>query len=107
MSTEILKSGISLYKQLEKQHSESGFTSLLLTFPTLLRPTTPKEVKASFARVKVADVKAWVKERLPSTLASKRQLVFREPKTKTKARKQRNARNGCGLKFFSGQGTGG
>ena len=30
-------------------------------------------------------MKAWVKEHLPSTLASKRQLVFREPKTKTKA----------------------
>lgn len=86
MSTEILESGFSLYKQLEKQHSKSGFTSLLLTFPTLLRPTTSKEVKASFARVKVADVKAWVKTHLPSTLASKRQLVFREPMTKTKAR---------------------
>ena len=45
----------------------------------------PRRKKASFARVKVADVKAWVKEHLPSTLASKRQLVFREPKTKTKA----------------------
>ena len=44
MSTEILESSFSLYKQLEKQHSKSGFTSLLLTFPTLLRPTTPKEI---------------------------------------------------------------
>ncbi len=37
MSTEILESSFSLYKQLEKQHSKSGFTSLLLTFPTMAR----------------------------------------------------------------------
>ena len=28
MSTEILESSFSLYKQLEKQHSKSGFTGL-------------------------------------------------------------------------------
>jgi hypothetical protein len=83
MSTEILESSFSLYKQLEKQHSKSGFSSLLLTFPTLLRNTTPKEVIASFGRVKVADVKQWVTKYLPSTLASKRQLMFREPRIKT------------------------
>lgn len=84
MSTEILESSFALYKQLEQQHSKSGFTGLLLTFPTLLRAATSKEVKASFARVKVADVKAWTTEHLPSTLASKRQLAFREPRTKIK-----------------------
>lgn len=84
MSTEILESSFSLYKQLEKQHSKSGFTSLLLTFPTLLRKTTPKEVNASFQRVKVADVQQWVKQHLPNTLASKRQIVFKEPRIKSK-----------------------
>jgi hypothetical protein len=78
MSTEILESSFALYKQLEKQHSKGGFTSLLLTFPTLLRPTTAREVTASFARVKVADVKEWTTKHLPNTLASKRQLMFRE-----------------------------
>jgi hypothetical protein len=91
MSTEILESSFSLYKQLEKQHSKSGFTSLLLTFPTLLRNTTPKEVTASLIRVKVADVKQWVKENLPCTLASKRQLIFREPRTKTKKKTKTSA----------------
>lgn len=84
MSTEILESSFALYKQLEQQHSKSGFTSLLLTFPTLLRATTPNEVIASFARVKVADLKAWSAAHLPSTLASKRQLAFREARTKIK-----------------------
>jgi hypothetical protein len=91
MSTEILESSFALYKQLEQQHSKSGFTNLLLTFPTLLRATTPKEVIASFARVKVADVKAWTAEHLPSTLASKRQLAFREPRTEIKKKATNSA----------------
>ena len=91
MSTEILESSFSLYKQLEKQHSKSGFTSLLLTFPTLLRPTTPKELRAAFHRVKTADVKKWVHDNLPNTLASKRQLVFRERQITTKAETRKGA----------------
>lgn len=91
MSTEILESSFSLFKQLEKQHSKSGFTSLLLTFPTLLRPTTPKEVRAAFRRVKTTDVQKWVHDNLPNTLASKRQLVFREPQIKTKAKPRTGA----------------
>lgn len=97
ISTEILESSFSLYKQLEQQHSKSGFTSLLLAFPTLLRPTTANEVTASFAQVKVSDIKAWAKKHIPNTLASKRQRMFREanpkPKgqTKNRATSQSNA----------------
>lgn len=90
ISTEILESTFSHYKQLEQQHSKSGFTSLLLTFPTLLRTTTAKEVTACFAKVKIKDVKKWAKDNLPNTLTSKRQRMFREanpkPKRKTKKR---------------------
>jgi hypothetical protein len=96
MSTEILESSFSLYKQLEKQHSKSGFTSLLLTFPTLLRPTTPKEIHAAFQRVKTADVKKWVHDHLPTTLASKRQLVFRERQLTTIAKTRRGATSKTG-----------
>ena len=84
MSTEILESSFSLYKQLEKQHSKSGFTSLLLTYPVLLRETTSKEVTESFTRVKVNDVNQWVKRNLPNTLASRRRLAYAEAKPKTK-----------------------
>ena len=88
MSTEILESSFSLYKQLEQQHSKSGFTSLLLTFPTLLRTTNAKEVTACFAHVKVADVKKWINEHLPSTLTSRRNVMYREArKTATKKTK--------------------
>lgn len=84
ISTEILESSFSLYKQLEQQHSKSGFTSLLLTYPILLCATTAQEVTACFAKVKIAEVKKWAKENLPNTLASRRQRMFREAKPKPK-----------------------
>lgn len=91
MSTEILESSFALYKQLEKQHSKSGFTGLVLTYPILLRPTDAREVHASFARIKVADVRHWIAEHLPSTYASKRQLMYREARTKTKVKAKKRA----------------
>ncbi len=91
MSTEIIESSFSRYKHFEKQHSKSGFSSLLLAFPTLLKMTTPKEVKASFARVRIADVQTWTKTHMPNTLASKRQLVFREPSTITNPKTKNRA----------------
>jgi len=91
ISTEILESSFSCYKQLEQQHSKSGFTSLILVFPTLLRTTTAREVTACFAKIKVSDVKAWVKEHLPKTLASQRQRMFREANPKPKAKTKKRA----------------
>jgi hypothetical protein len=91
MSTEIVESAFGKYKQLEKQQSKGGFTHLLLTFPVLLRATTPEEVTASFARVRVTDVKQWVKENMPQTLTAKRQLVFREANPKTKRKNENSA----------------
>lgn len=86
MSTEILESSFALYKQLEKQHSKSGFTGLLLTYPILLRPTDAKEVHASFVRIKVRDVRDWIAEHLPNTYTSKRQLMYREARNETQAK---------------------
>lgn len=80
LSTEILESSFALYKQLEGQHSKSGFTNLLLSFPTLLRDTTAAEVIACFASVKVADIKAWTKAHFPNTLTSKRQRMYQAAK---------------------------
>jgi hypothetical protein len=89
MSTEILESVFARYKHFEKQHSKSGFTSLLLALPTLLKKTTAEEVTEAFACVKVADVKKWSDENLPNTLASKRQLVYREARNGMKKNQPR------------------
>lgn len=57
LSTEILESSFALYKQLERQHSKSGFTSLIATFASLLRPATPAAIRSALERVKVKDVR--------------------------------------------------
>ena len=82
MSTEILESCFAKYQQREQQHSRSGFNSLLLTFPVLLRPTTAAQITAHMQRVKVANFQVWKQQHLPATLTSRRQLLYREAKPK-------------------------
>jgi len=76
MSTEILESTFSLYKQLERQHSKGGFTSLLAGFAALLRTSTPESIKQAFAATTHNDVKRWVKDNLGDTLTTKRRLTY-------------------------------
>ena len=85
MSTEILESTFGLYKQLERQHSKSGFTSLLACLPALLKPTTPEGVSDAFQRVSAKDVKAWVKKHFGSTVTSRRQAAYAEHKAALKS----------------------
>ena len=80
MSTEILESTFGLYKQLERQHSKSGFTSLLACLPALLKPNTPEEVSEAFGRVSAKDVKAWVMKHFGSTVTSRCQAAYAEHK---------------------------
>ena len=83
LSTEILESCFGLYKQLERQHSKGGFTSLLASFGALLQPATPDSIREAFGRVSVKDMRTWVTKNLGSTVASKRQSAFAECKAAT------------------------
>lgn len=76
LSTEILESTFGLFKQLERQHSQGGFTSLLAAFGALLKPATPESIRRDFARVSVERMRTWVTTNLKTTLASKRQTAF-------------------------------
>ena len=78
ISTEILESSFGLYKQLERQHSRGGFTSLLAAFGSLLRPVTPQTVRRDLARTSVKQMRAWVSNNLGATLTSKRQTAYKE-----------------------------
>jgi len=78
MSTELLESSFALYKQLEGQHSQGGFTHLLPTFGALLQATTARSIRRDFARVKVRDVQVWTKTHQPRTLAMERQAAYHE-----------------------------
>lgn len=78
LSTEILESSFGLFKQLERQHSKGGFTSLLAAFGALLKPATPASIRRDFARVSVKQMRTWVANNLKTTLASKRQTAYAE-----------------------------
>jgi hypothetical protein len=84
LSTEILESIFGLYKQLEQQHSKSGFTSLLACLPALLKPTTPEAVSEAFQRVSAKDVKSWIQKHFGSTVNSRRQAAYAEHKAALK-----------------------
>jgi hypothetical protein len=77
-STEILESSFGLFKQLERQHSKGGFTSLLATFGALLKPATPESIRRDFTHVSVQQMRTWVTHNLKTTLASKRQTAYTE-----------------------------
>ena len=78
LSTEILESSFGLFKQLERQHSKGGFTSLLAAYGSLLHTSTPESIRRDFAQVSVLDMRAWVREKLGQTHASKRQTAYQE-----------------------------
>ena len=73
-----LESAFGLYKQLERQHSKGGFTSLLAAFGALLNPATPESIRRDFARVSVTQMRTWVATNLKQTLASKRNSAYHE-----------------------------
>ena len=81
MSTEILESCFGLFKQLERQHSKGGFTSLLAAFGALLNLHTPDAIREAFARISVQQMQTWVSDNMGKTVASKRQTAYAEYKT--------------------------
>jgi len=83
MSTEILESTFALYKQLERQHSKGGFTSLLAGFGALLKTATDETIRRAFSMVSVKDVCQWTRENLGTTLTSKRLATYKEFRSAT------------------------
>jgi hypothetical protein len=84
ISTEILESRFGLYKQLEGQHAQGGFTSLLLALGVLGSPHTPEKVTAAFGRTKTRAIKTWVKQHLGETLTARRRSTYAESQSATK-----------------------
>jgi hypothetical protein len=75
-STEVLESCFGRFKQLEKQHARSGFTSLLLGFGALVADTTTETVKQALAHSHTSKIIAWCKEHLGTTLFGRRKLAY-------------------------------
>ena len=76
--TDNLESSFGAFKQLEGQHSKSGFTGLVAAMPMLLTDLTPELVRESLESVSVKQMRTWVKANLGETLASKRNLAHAE-----------------------------
>lgn len=76
-STEILESCFGRFKELEKQQSRGGFTSLLLAFGALLINKSKAYVSRAMRHSRTPDVRRWCREHLGPTLFSQRKLLFR------------------------------
>lgn len=75
-STEVLESCFGRMKELEKQQSRGGFTSLLIAFGALLAEATSTTIKAAMEHSHTKDVYQWCREHLGTTLFGKRKRAF-------------------------------
>jgi hypothetical protein len=69
-STEVLESCFGRFKQLEKQQSRGGFTSLVLGFGALLAETTVEAVAQAMSQSRTKEVYQWCKDNLHSLARS-------------------------------------
>lgn len=84
ISTEILESRFGLFKQLEGQHAQGGFTSLLPALAVLGTRLTPERVRTAFGRTKTQAVKTWMKTNLGQTVTARRRSTYANHKRATK-----------------------
>ncbi len=82
-STEILESCFGKMKVLEKQQSRGGFTSLIVSFGSMLADTTSQVIEAALQHSCTKEVYQWCKQHLGTTLFAKRKLAFAVGATKT------------------------
>lgn len=75
-SSEVLESCFGSFKELERQQSRGGFTSLLLGFGALLAETTQTTLGYAMQHSRTPDVRRWCDEHLGKTLFSQRKLAF-------------------------------
>jgi hypothetical protein len=81
-STEILESCFGKLKVLEKQQSQGGFTSFMLSFGATLAKTTTTVVEKAMKHSGTRDVYQWCRDHLGTTLFSQRKLAFAKGATK-------------------------
>jgi hypothetical protein len=82
-STEVLESCFGKLKQLEKQQSQGGFTSFMVSFGAMLAETTATVIDAAMKHSGSKDVFKWCKDHLGRTLFSQRKLAFARGATNT------------------------
>ena len=78
LSTQLFESVFGQYKQLEGQHSKSGFTGLVSCIPLLHSAPTPASVRESFAQVTKKQVADGIDKQVGRTLISQRRAAYAE-----------------------------
>jgi len=68
------------FKQLERQQSKGGFTSLIGALPLVNTTVTAEVVRTALTNVSVKRMNEWTQEKLGTTLTAKRQLAYAEAK---------------------------
>lgn len=75
-STEILESVFGKWKTLERQESNSGITSLILSLGSMLGQWPLSRIEAALEATPVKAVKSWCELNLPPSVQSQRRLAF-------------------------------
>jgi hypothetical protein len=76
-STQVLESCFGTLKALEKEHSRSGFTALVLALGALVGKFTKEVVGQALASTPIKAVRRWCAENFAESLQSKRGRVYR------------------------------
>ncbi len=74
-STEVIESVFGKLKSLEGEYASQGFSSLLLSVPALVGPTTPEVVQCAMEAVPTRKIAQWTQQQLGTTLASQRKKL--------------------------------
>jgi hypothetical protein len=77
-SSEVIESIFGKFKQLEKNHSSGGLTSLVLAIPALIGKIALDVVQAAMETISIDNVKDWIKKNLGNTFWSKRRSDLEE-----------------------------
>jgi len=75
-SSEVIESVFGKLKAMEGDYASQGFTSMLLSIPALVGPTTPEIVQRALEAVPTQKVGQWTQHNLGTTLASQRRQLL-------------------------------
>jgi hypothetical protein len=76
-STQVLESCFGTLKALEKDHSRSGFTGLVLGLGALVGNVTKEVVRQALASTPIKAVRGWCERNIGQSLQSKRAKIYR------------------------------
>lgn len=87
-STEILESSFGKLKSLEGDHTQAGFTQMILSYAALLGETTAELIGQALEQVPIKRVWAWCRRHLGTTVQAQRVAARRAVKSRSPAQQK-------------------